>query len=104
MSGHGAADWGTRHKAVRCGAAHFAQASRHRLHSTPRPRSLPTSHTPPSLLRSVMPLQLSEGFERGDSTFSRLTMANIAPRSNIMWAHWVCCLLFLAWTLMLLEW
>lgn len=51
-----------------------------------------------------MPLQLSEGFERGDSTFSRLTMANIAPRSNIMWAHWVCCLLFLAWTLMLLEW
>ena len=31
-------------------------------------------------------------------------MANVAPRSKIMWAHWSCCLLFLAWTLMLLEW
>lgn len=36
----------------------------------------------------LMPLQLSEAFEKGDATFSRLTMANVAPGSKIMWAHW----------------
>lgn len=31
---------------------------------------------------SVLPLQISEAFEDGDTTFSRLTMANIDPASK----------------------
>ncbi|KAI8465074.1 MAG: hypothetical protein J3K34DRAFT_525694 [Monoraphidium minutum] len=52
----------------------------------------------------LMPLQLSEAFESGDTTFSRLTMANVGPGSKIMWAHWVATLAFLGWTMLLLEW
>ncbi|GBF99191.1 hypothetical protein Rsub_11636 [Raphidocelis subcapitata] len=52
----------------------------------------------------LMPLQLSEAYERGNtSTFTRLTMANIDPRSKIMWGHWTCVFVFLGWTLLLLE-
>lgn len=41
-----------------------------------------------SVHRAVMPLQIAEAFENGDATFSRLTMANIDPQSDILWAHW----------------
>ncbi|KAI8469089.1 MAG: hypothetical protein J3K34DRAFT_514584 [Monoraphidium minutum] len=52
----------------------------------------------------LMPLQISEAYENGDQTFSRLTMANIDPDSDILWAHWLCVFIFLGWTMLLLEW
>jgi hypothetical protein len=50
------------------------------------PTSAPPA-PPPSPLPPVMPLQIAEGVDRGDTTFSRLTMANVPTGSAVMWAH-----------------
>ncbi|KAF6257976.1 late exocytosis, associated with Golgi transport-domain-containing protein [Scenedesmus sp. NREL 46B-D3] len=51
----------------------------------------------------LLPLQISQAYIAGDTSYGRVTMANIAPSSSIMWAHWCACFLFLGWTFMLLE-
>jgi hypothetical protein len=37
--------------------------------------------------RAVLPLQISQAYIAGDTSYGRVTMANIAPSSSIMW--WV---------------
>lgn len=51
----------------------------------------------------LLPLQISQAYIAGDKSYGRVTMANIAPSSSIMWAHWCTCFLFLGWTFTLLE-
>jgi hypothetical protein len=50
-----------------------------------------------------MPLQMHEAYERGDTTFSRLTMANVSPGSEIVWGYALLALAYLAWALAVLE-
>jgi hypothetical protein len=38
-----------------------------------------------SLLAAVLPLQISQAYIAGDKSYGRVTMANIAPSSSIMW-------------------
>jgi hypothetical protein len=37
------------------------------------------------LLHAVLPLQISQAYIAGDKSYGRVTMANIAPSSSIMW-------------------
>jgi succinate dehydrogenase hydrophobic anchor subunit len=38
-----------------------------------------------ALLHAVLPLQISQAYIAGDKSYGRVTMANIAPSSSIMW-------------------
>lgn len=48
-------------------------------------------------------MPLAAHAEDDPSLFSRFTMAKIDPSSKLMWAHWLCALSYLAWTLLLLD-
>eukprot|EP00878_Enallax_costatus_P009758 GHUV01010191.1.p1 GENE.GHUV01010191.1~~GHUV01010191.1.p1 ORF type:complete len:1012 (+),score=268.71 GHUV01010191.1:434-3469(+) len=54
---------------------------------------------------AVLPLQIWEAQLQNqlDTTYSRLTMANIQLGSKTMWAHWVFTFLFMGWIFTLLE-
>jgi hypothetical protein len=36
-------------------------------------------------VHAVLPLQISQAYIAGDKSYGRVTMANIAPSSSIMW-------------------